>query len=104
MPNNRFSDVSSAAINNGRNARDRLLQQSYDDQQHRFNHQYEVDEDGDIGMRDKLLKIAEDSLQQDQRSKILEDMIPAMMQKITIPHEEEATTNLQNKISSWRHE
>ena len=41
MENNRFSDVSSAAINNGRNARDILLQQSYDDQQHRFNHQYD---------------------------------------------------------------
>ena len=86
MENNRFSDVSSAAINNGRNARNILLQQSYDDQQRRFNHQY--DQNGDISMGDQLLKVTDDSLQQDQRSGKLGAMIPARMQNLTIPHEE----------------
>ena len=83
MENNRFSDVSSAAINNGRNGRGILLQQSYDDQQRRFN-----DQNGDISMGDQLLKVTDDSLQQDQRSGKLGAMIPARMQNLTIPHEE----------------
>ena len=95
MENNRFSYVSSAAINNGRNARDILLQQSYDDQQRRFNHHYEVDQDGDISMRNQLLKVTDDSLQQDEISRMLGEMIPARMQKLRIPHEEEATTDVQ---------
>ena len=82
-------------INNGRNARDILLQQSYDNQQRRFNHHYEVDQDGDISMRHQLLKVTDDSLQQDQRSRMLGEMIPARMQKLRIPHEEEATTDVQ---------
>ena len=83
IENNRFSDVSSAAINNGRNGRGILLQQSYDDQQRRFN-----DQNGDISMGDQLLKVTDDSLQQDQRSGKLGAMIPARMQNLTIPHEE----------------
>ena len=61
MKNNRFSDESAAAIN-GRNARDILIQHSYDDQQHRFSHQYQVDQDGDITVRDQLLKLTDDTL------------------------------------------
>ena len=97
MDNNRFLDVSSAAINNGKNAKEILLQQSYDDQQCRFNYQCEVDQDGDISMRDQLLKVTDDSLQQDQRSRMLGDIIPARMQKLMISHEENATTDVQIK-------
>ena len=56
---------------NGRNARDILLQQSYDDQKRRFSHKHEVDQDGDVSMRDQLLKVTDDSLKQDQRSRML---------------------------------
>ena len=40
-------------------------------------------------MGDQLLKVNDDSLQQDQRSSKLGVMIPASMQNLTIPHEEE---------------
>ena len=46
-------------------------------------------------MRDQLLKVTDDSLQQDQRSKVIQGGIPARMQKLMIPHEEEATTDAQ---------
>ena len=49
-------------------------------------------------MRDQFLKVTDDSLQQDQRSRTLGDMIPARMQKLTIPHEE-ATTDVQIRFS-----
>ena len=49
-------------------------------------------------MRDQLLKVTDDSLQQDRRSRTLGDMIPARMQKLTIPHEE-ATTDVQIRFS-----
>ena len=46
---------------------DILLQQSYDAQEHRFDYyQYEIDQDGDINMRDQLLKVTDYNLQQDQ--------------------------------------
>ena len=83
IENNRFSEASSATTN-GKNAKDILLQQSDDDQQHRFNHQYEVNQDGDVIMRTQLLEATDDTLQQDQ-SKMLGDMIPARMQRLTIP-------------------
>ena len=76
--------------------------QSYDDQQHRFNHQYEVDQVGDIRIRDQLLKVTNDSLQQDQGSSKLGDMIPARMEKLTILKEEEATTDFQTCFC-WRY-
>ena len=59
---------------------------------------YEVDQDGDISIRDELLKVTPDTLQQDQ-SRILRDVTSARIQKLMIPHEEEQT----DEISSWRY-
>ena len=50
-------------------------------------------------MRHQLLKVTDDSLQQDQRSRMLGHMIPARMQKLMIPHEEKATTDVQIRFS-----
>lgn len=62
MENSSLWDESAAAINR-RNAMDILLQQSYDAQEHRFDYyQYEIDQDGDINMRDQLLKITDYNL------------------------------------------
>ena len=49
MENNIFNDASSVTINGG-NAKHILLQQSYDDHQHIFNRQHEVDQDGSVSM------------------------------------------------------
>ena len=46
---------------------------------------YEVYQNGDISIRDELLKVTPDTLQQDQ-SRILRDVTPARIQKLMIPH------------------
>ena len=72
--NQSASDASSAIIN-GRNTSDILIQKLFHDQQHRFNHQSEVDQGKDVSIRDQLLKMNADNSQQFQSS-ILGDMIP----------------------------
>ena len=91
---NRFASAaviasSEVTINNGRSEkRDTLPQAPNDQKQQRCSHQYIVDRDGDVSIRDQLWRVTEEENLHEQMRE-LHDMILTGMEELMISHQDD---------------